>query len=150
MKSIPLKSMVISLFTGRNEVVAKVIVLHLFVILFTGGGGVVSQHAQTPLEQTPPRGDTPREQTHPHWSRHPPRADPPSRHPPRSRPPGSRHRPGADTPPPVNERPVHILLECILVLKIRDGKFFWNLTHDFKCQNVNLSHKIFRPWKNRL
>ena len=28
-----------------NEVWGKVIFLHLFVILFTGGGGVVSQHA---------------------------------------------------------------------------------------------------------
>ena len=49
--------------------------------------------------------------------RHPPGADTPpwSRHPPRS-----RHPPGADTPPSrlrdtVNERPVRILLECILV-----------------------------------
>ena len=38
-----------SIFTGRNEVVAKVIFLHLSVILFTGG--VVSHKA---LRQTPP------------------------------------------------------------------------------------------------
>ena len=55
----------------------------------------------TPLEQTPPRADTP----------------------PESRPPGSRHsHPTPDPPPPgsrlrhtVNERPVGILLDCILV-----------------------------------
>ena len=46
--------------TGRNEVVAKVIFLHLFVILFTGaggGGGGIPEgtEADTPLEQTPPR-----------------------------------------------------------------------------------------------
>ena len=63
------------IFTGRNEVVAKVIFLHLSVILFTEGGGVClsacwdtiplpgSRH---PPEQTPP----PREQT-------PPRTRPP-------------------------------------------------------------------------
>ena len=36
--------------TGRNEVVAKVIFLHLSVILFTGGDGV--SEADTPREQT--------------------------------------------------------------------------------------------------
>ena len=56
-----------------------------------------------------------------------------TRHPSRSRhPSGSRYPPGADTPPPradtphpgadtrqtVNERPVRILLECILVLYV--------------------------------
>ena len=55
--------------TGRNEVVAKVIFLHLFVILFTGGGSA-SVHAgippPPPREQTllpsrsrPPRGSRP-------------------------------------------------------------------------------------------
>ena len=50
----------------------------------------------------------------------PPRADPPS--PQDQSPPGTRVPPGADTPPPgtrlqhtVYERPVRILLECILV-----------------------------------
>ena len=65
------------LITGRNEVVAKVIFLHLSVILFTGGRGSASVHAgipppreqttppdQTPLgADTPPRADTPPEQT---------------------------------------------------------------------------------------
>ena len=58
------------IFTGRNEVVAKVIFLHLSVILFTGGGGRVSAsvhagmahpRADTPPGQTPPGADmTPR------------------------------------------------------------------------------------------
>ena len=63
-----------TIFTRRNEVVAKVIFLHLSVILFTGG--VASVHAGMP---TP----TPRSRL--------------------------RHT--------VYERPVRILLECILVLK---------------------------------
>ena len=66
---------------------------------------------QTPLEQTPPRADT----HHPKQTHHPLEQTPPwSRHTP----------PGADTLPPagsrlwhtVNEWPVRILLECILVM----------------------------------
>ena len=56
--------------TGRNEVVAKVIFLHLFAILFTGGvsasvhAGIPHPQEQTPpgadpLEQTPPQEQTP-------------------------------------------------------------------------------------------
>ena len=71
------------------------------------------------LSACPPRADTPPEQTPPPGSRQP-------THPPPTRPPPwSRHQPpppGADTPPPgsrlqhtVYERPVRILLECILV-----------------------------------
>ena len=45
-------------FTSRNEVVAKVIFLHLSVILFTGGRGSASLHAGipplSPPDQTPP------------------------------------------------------------------------------------------------
>ena len=79
--------------------------------------------ADTPLRSIhPPGAETPQEQTPPR-SRHPPGADTPqSRHPPVSRhPPGSRYPLGTDTPPgsrlwhTVNERPVRILLECILV-----------------------------------
>ena len=50
------------IITGRNEVVAKVIFLHLSVILFTeGGAGCVSQHAlqevsQHALQQVSRRG----------------------------------------------------------------------------------------------
>ena len=68
--------------TGRNEVVAKVIFLHLFVILFTGG---VSTR-ENPLDQ----GEPPP-------SRHPPRPDRPSRA--DTTPPGPGRPPGADTPP---------------------------------------------------
>ena len=123
------------IITSRNEVVAKVIFLHLSVIHSVHRGGVClsacwdttpqsrppqSRHPlgadtpwgadtppeQTPQEQTPPLGaDTPWEQT-PSWKQTPPRTDTPQ---------------GADTPPgsklrhTVNERPVRILLECILV-----------------------------------
>ena len=96
-------------FTGRNEVVAKVIFLHLSVILFTGGVCLSACWDATPPEpgrppqtrQTPPRTrQTP-----------PPRTD-------QADPPQDQ----ADTPPPKQtladyERPVRILLECILVLK---------------------------------
>ena len=89
------------MFTGRNEVVAKVIFLHLSVILFTGGVCLSACWDTTPPEQTPP------------GSRHPPEQQPPPR---------SRHPPRSSSPPPgsrlqytVYERPVRILLECILV-----------------------------------
>ena len=92
-----------NIITGRNEVVAKVIFLHLSVILFTGGGVSASVHAGIP----PPPGSRPPWEQTPPGSRHPPGADPPgSRHPPRSR---LQHT--------VYERPVRILLECILVSK---------------------------------
>ena len=44
------------IFTGRNEVVAEVIFLHLSVILFTGGGSA-SVHAEIPPpgKHPPPR-----------------------------------------------------------------------------------------------
>ena len=93
---------------------AKVMFLQGSVILSTEGGGCLPQWmlgyhppSRPPWEQTPPLEQTPpRDQT-------PPGPDPPwSRHPPGSR----------TTPPPesrrqhtVNERPVRILLECILV-----------------------------------
>ena len=82
------------LVTGHNEAVAKVIFLHLFVILFTGGS--TSVHARIPLP-------TPQDQAHPrtrHTSPRPGQAP----FPPRSR---LRHT--------INEQPVPILLECILV-----------------------------------
>ena len=66
-------------FTGRNEVVAKVIFLHLSVILFTGGRclsqcmlGYHPPRAHTPTEQTPPRADTAPQSRHPAKTRHPP------------------------------------------------------------------------------
>ena len=97
------------IFTGRNEVLAKIIFLHLSVIHSVHRGGGVTCLVRggvcltnPPQDQTP---DPPRDQT-----------------PPEQTPPRSRHPPGADTPPgssslgdTVNARPVRILLECILV-----------------------------------
>ena len=60
--------------TGRNEVVAKVMLLHLFVILFTGG--VHAGIPPPPKEQTPPRS------RHLSGADPPPRADPPEQTPP--------------------------------------------------------------------
>ena len=87
------------IFTGRNEVVPKIMFLHVSVILSTGGG----LQAGPPSRENPPSG-----QGEPPWAGKPPQdqADPPDQ---------------ADTPPgrrlqhTVNERPVRILLECILV-----------------------------------
>ena len=98
------------IFTGCNEVVAKVIFLHLSVILFTGGclsqcmlgyhtplgADTPQSRKHSPPEQTPP---TPPEQTPP-GSRHPPEQTPPGdRHPLRQTPPQSRHPPGTRHPP---------------------------------------------------
>ena len=100
------------IFTCRDEVVGKVIFLHLFVILFTGGEGSASMHAgipTLPLRADPPPGSRPDP---------PDQTLPPSRHPP---PPDQAPPPGADTPlgsrlyHMVYKRPVRILLECILV-----------------------------------
>ena len=75
-----------AIFTGRNEVVAKVIFLHLFVILFTGG---VSSRENPPAGRTPPPGlDTP--QTRPLWDQTPQEQTPP----------WDQTPPRADTPPP--------------------------------------------------
>ena len=109
----------LSLITGR--VVAKVMILHVSVILLRGGGlragrtpprpGRPPWTRQTPLDQAdPPRT----RQTHPlpPWDQADPldQADPPG--------------PGRPPPPPgsrlqntVYEQPVRILLECILVDK---------------------------------
>ena len=85
----------INIVTGRNEVVAKVIFLHLSVILFTGGASV---HAGLPPPglPTPPPGTT-----------YPLDYVPP--------PPGSRLQ------HTVYERPVRILLECILVELLKES-----------------------------
>ena len=137
------------IITGRNEVVAKVIFLHLSVIHSVHRGGVClsacwdppgSRHTPagsrhppgpdippgpqppwtTPQSRLSPPPDHPPEQTPPPWSRHPPQSRHPpwSRHPPEQTPPS----PPKQTPPPqsrhqhtVYERPVRILLECILV-----------------------------------
>ena len=123
-----------SIITIRNKV-AKVMFLHLSVILFTGGSasvhaGIPPPGPGTPQEQTPPRpgtppgADTPQtrhtpwEQTsprsrHPPGTRHPPGADTPlgTRHPPdqapsqEQTPPLTRHPPGADIPPGADPPP---------------------------------------------
>ena len=109
---------------------AKVMFLQASVILLTGGvclsacwDATTLPGADTPQSRHPPGADPP-EQTP--GSRHPPpRADTPweqsprSRCPPRSRPPWSRHPPRSSLRHTVNERLVRILLECILVLKLR-------------------------------
>ena len=77
---------------------------------------------QTPHspEQTPPRPD-------PHPRTRPPRADPPSTRPPRQTPPLDQTPPD-QTPPgsrlqhTVYERPVRILLECILLILTTESR----------------------------
>ena len=69
------------LLPPANEVWGKVIFLHLFVILFTGGVCLSAcWDTTTPLEQTPLQDQAPpQEQTSPRadtpWSRHPPGAE---------------------------------------------------------------------------
>ena len=79
----------IGIFTGRNEVLAKVMILHVSVILLTGG-------VPDPPGQTPPR------QTSPPPGRHPPGRHPPGRHPLQADtpPPGRHHPPPGRHPPP--------------------------------------------------
>ena len=101
---------------------AKVMFLQASVILLTGGC-----LPQCMLGYTPPKSRQPPKSRHPQ-SRHPSK----SRHPPETdTPPGSRHPPQEQTPPSrsrlrhtVNERPVRILLECILVIGLH-MKFVW-------------------------
>ena len=78
--------------------------------------------ADTPSEQTPPRADTPGADNPPGadtptpGADHCPRADiPPEQTPPEADIPGSRHPPRSRLQHTVYERPVRILLECILV-----------------------------------
>ena len=82
--------------TGRNEVVAKVIFLHLSVILFTGGGVCLSACWDTIPH--PPGADTSPSRQPPS----PPEQTPPpcSRHPPEHSPPRTRHPQGLSTPTP--------------------------------------------------
>ena len=90
------------IITGRNEVVAKVIFLHLSVIHSVhggGGGGSASVHAGIP---PPPGADPP--------GADPPGADPPGadtpqeQRPPQTRPPGAEIPPD-QTPPPQSRPP---------------------------------------------
>ena len=96
----------ILIFTGRSEVVTKVIFLHLSVILFTGGLRLSACWDTTP--QPTRSTHIPREA--PPWEAHPPGSTPPPEaHPPKAPSPGSRLR------HTVNKRPIRILLKCILV-----------------------------------
>ena len=133
-----------AVITGRNEVVAEVIFLHLFVILFTGGGGGVSAsvHAgiphppeQTcPREHTPPQVDTP-------WSRHAPGSRPPleqtlpSRHPPMQTPPEQTPPLGADIPQNRNSPPP----EADSGIRSMSGRYasYWNAFLFFSVINFN-------------
>ena len=76
--------------TGHNEVEAKVIFLHLSVILFTGGRGSASVHAG--MLPPPPGADTPRADTP--QSRHPLGAETPQE----QTPPPEQTPPGKQTP----------------------------------------------------
>ena len=96
------------IITARKRSLGKVIYLHQFVILFTGGSGIPNPPGTRP----PPGPDPP-------WHQTPPAPDPPG-----PDPPGTRPTPlGPDPPTPlqfffghtVNVRAVRILLECILV-----------------------------------
>ena len=137
---------VFSFITGRNEVVAKVMFLHVSVILSRGGvlqaerPPRLGDHPPPGTRQTPPPGwenpplwlgdhppgpgrpprlgEPPQDQADPPgWETTPPGPGGPP--PPAGRPPP----PGPGRPPPpgsrlqntVHERPVRILLECILV-----------------------------------
>ena len=122
-----------NIVTDRNEVVAKVMFLQLCVILFTGGVCLSACWDTTP-QGDPQEGDPPRRR---HPPSRPPKKETPkkesaSRPTPKGKLRGIRSRPTPKgeiegdqiQPPPtrcrirhtVNERPVRILLECILVL----------------------------------
>ena len=106
-----------TVFTGRNEVVAKVKFLHVSVILSTGGSPAGRtppgrenppwQGEHLPGKEAPPwQGDPPGKET-PLWQGRPPRqgepprqGDPPGREtPPARRPPWQGGPPGRETPP---------------------------------------------------
>ena len=99
--------------------------LHVSVILSTGGGSLGRPPLRPGRHPPPPQGEAP-----PGPGRHPPdQADPPG--------PGRPPRDQADTPPErrlqhtVNERPVRILLECILVFEIKPLKIRVHLWINF-------------------
>ena len=100
------------LFTGCNEVVAKVMFLHVCVILFTGGFS-----GQTPRDQA----DTPRPARHPPGPDRPPwdQADTPWDQ--------TDPLPGSRLQHTVYERPVHILLESILVCGLHSIRLITSL-----------------------
>ena len=116
----------VQIITGRNEVVAKVMFLHVCVC---PQGGRVSASVHAGMTDPPEPGrHPPRPGRAPPGPGRPPRpgrTPPDQAEPPRTRqnpPRPGRHPPGPGRPPPgsrlqhtVYERPVRILLECILV-----------------------------------
>ena len=96
--------------TVRNEV-AKVMFLHLSVILSTGGvclsecRDTTPHRTRPPGPGTPPWDQTPRTRHHPHGARHPPGPDTPQ----------TRHPPD-QTPPPREQR--RLLLRTVRILRI--------------------------------
>ena len=92
----------IAFVTGRNEVLAKVIFLHRFVILFTGGGYGVWQGEPPQAWRTTPRTRPPHGMETPQaWRTPPPAWRPPRGHgePPWTRPPLCMETPpGEQTP----------------------------------------------------
>ena len=102
--------------TGRNEVVAMVIFLHLSFILFTGGVCLSACWDTTTPPRRPPGADTPQ-------SRHTPHGTPLGPDTPRNRdqtPPGTgtTPSPGSRLQHTIYKRPVRILFECILLLGV--------------------------------
>ena len=104
-----------------------------------------------PPEQSPPRAaDTPPGSRHPPRSRHPPEADHPL---------ASRHPPGSRLQHMVNERPVRILLECILVVilntftprgmldPVNFGYFVSSRCERFHCNTMQTSIKAHINWR---
>ena len=115
----------ITIITGRNEVVAKVMFLHVCVILFTGGVSGQgeppwSRHhpppsprqGEPPRSRHPPGRETPQEQTRP--------CSPPGPEPPRSRHPHSR---AGRTPPGT-----HPPREAHSTIRSTSGRYasYWN------------------------
>ena len=135
-----------SFVTGRNEVVAKVIFLHLSVIHSVHRGGLpqcmlgyhpLPPQSRPPWEQMPPRSRHPPEQTPPRpdppWEQTPSLPSPPEQTPPGTRPPGTKppgpDPPGPDTPqdqtPPGSRHPPR---EADCSIRSTSGRYasYWN------------------------
>ena len=105
----------LTFITGRNEVVAKVM-FYRCVSVHRGGGGRVSASVHAGMPDPPDQTDPPRIRQTPPPTRQTPRI---SQTPPRTRqtpPPDQADPPqGSRLQHTVYERPVRIILECILV-----------------------------------
>ena len=110
----------VSLVTGRNELVAKVMFLQVCVILLMGGGVCLSAcwdttHTHTPRDQTPPLGPDLPDQTSPRDQTHIPRT--------RHHHPMSRHTPQDQTPLGLSTPP-----EAYSGIRSTSGRYasYWN------------------------